>query len=467
MPERSIKEPEKKIPVSHEADVAVAGGGVSGVFAAIASARRGARTVLIDRFGEPGGNMGPGKIIGGSFCGRGGLEDVTWRGGQVTYPTVLGGFAGIPKEFIERHAALGGGSVPPYRNSHYLRDSGVASYVAFQMLAEAGAELILSAYAADPVIEDGRVVGLFYEGKSGREAVSAKVVIDATGEADLARRAGLPVLMPKKEYHDIDGHAPIGMGIWATAGGVDNDAVADYVREHGNVPFKTKKVEGLAEISMSVSWTTLDDRDRLNQDGLFGIRINLIRPHEKVDPGSSAHISRMERETRMYAFEVLQGLKKTVPGFENAFLLSISPFLGVRGGQCITGEYILTHHDCKAGRRFDDVTYMYGEVRALRHIKEKTGQYTWTDMPYRVMVARGIDGLMAVGRSASGIPDTLLRGRMAVMHMGEVGGTAAALATESGKSPRDIDTKELQRRLLEAGYYLGDRERLKELGLVP
>ena len=384
----------------------------------------------------------------------------------MTHPFVLGGFAGIPREFIERHAANGGGSVPPFRNCHYPRDSAVASYVAFQMLEEAGVDLVLSAYAADPLIEDGRISGLFYEGKSGREAILTKVAIDATGEADLARRAGLPVIEPKKSYHDLDGHAPVGMGIWATAGGVNNAAVRQYVREHGKLEMEVKKVDDLgATMSMGVSWTTKDDRDRLNLDGLFGIRINLLRPHDRIDPSNSLHISRMEREVRMYAFETLQNLKDRVPGFENAFLLSISPFLGVRGGQCIVGEYTLTFEDCREAKRFDDVTYLYGERRALEYTKEKTGEYRWTDVPYRIMVAKGVDGLMAVGRSASCVPDTLLRCRMAVMHMGQVGGMAAALSVEAGKSPACIDVNELQRRLLDSGFYLGDRRRLQTLGL--
>jgi hypothetical protein len=82
------------------------------------------------------------------------------------------------------------------------------------------------------------------------------------------------------------------------------------------------------------------------------------------------------------------------------------------------------------------------------------------------MLARGVDGLMAVGRSASGIPDTLLRNRMAVKHMGQAGGTAAAIAARSGLSPGEIDVRELQRALLDAGFYLGDRKRLAELGLT-
>ena len=99
-------------------------------------------------------------------------------------------------------------------------------------------------------------------------------------------------------------------------------------------------------------------------------------------------------------------------------------------------------------------------------IHERTGEWKWTDVPYRVMIPKELDGLMAVGRSASCKPDTLLRNRMAVMHMGQAGGTAAALAAKNGVSPGELNVRELQESLLEAGFYLGDRSRLRALKLA-
>ena len=125
----------------------------------------------------------------------------------------------------------------------------------------------------------------------------------------------------------------------------------------------------------------------------------------------------------------------------------------------------MTMEDCRAGRRFDDVTYLFGEFRALRYTCEQ-GECKWADVPYRVMLPKKIDGLIAVGRSASSIPDTLLRNRMAVKHMGQAGGTAAALSARNGVSPKELDVKELQRVLVDSGFYLGDLDRLQELGLV-
>jgi hypothetical protein len=120
--------------------------------------------------------------------------------------------------------------------------------------------------------------------------------------------------------------------------------------------------------------------------------------------------------------------------------------------------------DCRAGRKFGDVVYVYGEFRALRWSAEQ-GDVRWVDVPYRVMVPRAVDGLLAVHRSASGKPDTLLRNRMAVKVMGQAGGTAAAICARRGITPRELDARELQLSLLDQGFYLGDRHRLRELGL--
>jgi hypothetical protein len=184
-----------------------------------------------------------------------------------------------------------------------------------------------------------------------------------------------------------------------------------------------------------------------------------------LDAGDGLHISALEVKLRARIFETFYFWKQYVPGFEAACLLCIAPFLGCRGGPCIKGDYTLTMDDCRAGKRFEDVIYIYGEFRALRYTCER-GACKWVDVPYRVMLPQKVDGLLAVGRCASGIPDTLLRNRMAVKVMGQAGGTAAALAAKRGIPPRQLEVKELQDLLLDAGFYLGDRHRLKELGLV-
>ena len=177
-----VKVPEKDVSVAYDVDVAVAGGGVSGVFAALAAARNGARTVIIDRFGCLGGNMGPGMIHGGALTRTKEHEDVGFNS------TVYRGLTGMPEEFFQEFAAHGGGCIVPYSarepyqprgfyaGCHYLRDSNTASHVAMKMLEEAGVEFILSAYASDPIMEGDKMSGILVENKSGTQAVKAKVV---------------------------------------------------------------------------------------------------------------------------------------------------------------------------------------------------------------------------------------------------------------------------------------------------
>ena len=444
-----VTEPAKRVPVIYDVDVVVAGGGISGVFAALAAAREGARTVLIDKFGTVGGNIGPGMN-----SPEVALMDWSkvWKKGA-PQEHVRGHLTGLPKEYAQRFFAL-----KPGKAKRFLADSNIGSYLALKMLMEAGVELMLSTYVTDPIIEGGKVRGVFVENKSGRQAVKAKVVIDATGEADVARRAGASVLYPKESYHELDNHAPTGMGIWALVAGIDPNK---YDPGKSRECHETKDIGGLAEVRC---WDGVLHGYVDTDKTLAGLLAQLVRPHAKVDAGNGQHISMLEAGVRMYIFEAVQRFREKVPGCENAHLLFIAPFLGSRGGPCIDGAYTLTMDDCRAGKQFDDVIYIYGQVNALRY-NCKQGQCKLTDVPYRVMIPEKLDGLMAVGRSASCIPDTLLRVREAVMYMGQAGGTAAAMAAKNRINPRDIDIKKLQNKLLAAGFHLGDEDRLKKLNL--
>ena len=492
-----VIEPQKEIPVLYDVDVAVAGAGPAGIFAAIAAARNGASTVLIDRFGSVGGNIGPGMIVGGHLISGSAHEKVGHE--CSVYPKLFG----IGREFVDRYIAAGGGCIPPKQWYHsqmdHMGSSTLASDVALQMLQESGVKLLLSCYASDPILEGNRVRGLYVEGKSGRQAVCAYVVIDATGEADVARRTAAPILYPKTEYHERDGHSPTGMGLTFFFGGVDWDKYDAYfpqaeaseediqwVREvfgedhyywKNRDTFKflfpfmrtaTEKGEFKPHEYITLGGRKIDlGTGGLNKTSVPGLGSGRTVPErfEELDAGNTEHISAMEAAMRSRIVHIFSFWKKYVPGWENASLLFIAPFLGSRGGPCIEGEYTLTRDDLDAGKRFDDVLYLFSEFRALKYQCER-GEPMWTDFTYRAMLPKKIDGLMAVGRSAAGIPDTLLRNRMTVKVMGEACGTAAALAVRKGVSPKNIDVKELQKLLLDAGFYLGDQQRLAELGLT-
>ncbi len=448
-PSKYVLEPAKRVPVAYDVDVVVVGGGIGGVFAALAAAREGADTVLIERFGTVGGNLGPAmNSPEDSYT----LEE----GGHVLYKgapmdPVKGDKAGLVREFADRYFAI-----KPDKTKRFMADSNIGVHVAFNMLKEAGVKMMLSAYAADPIMENNKVRGVFVENKSGRQAVRAKVVIDATGEADIARRAGASILWPSNTW-ELDHHSPTGMGIWAMVGGIDRKKLD--VKKSQEISL-TQDIGGIAEINSGglMTWPAGPD------ENLACIKAQLVRPHPKVDAANAEHISLLEVGVRQCIFEYVQRCRKEVPGCENAYLLFIAPFLGARGGPCIEGEYTLTANDCRAGKLFDDVIYVYGEGNALRYAGEHGG-FVWADVPYRVMIPKKLDGLIAVGRSASGYPDTLLRIREGVMVMAQAGGTAAAMAAKENINPRNVNIKQLQKKLLQAGFYLGDEKRLAELGL--
>jgi len=452
-----VMEPARRIPVVYDADVVVAGGGVSGVYAAVAAARHGARTVLVERYSSVTGTTGPGLNAGGGNQGVGPRREP--KDAHV-YPEI----AGLPKEFtlrFDRHRK------EQNTGTHRLADAHGINYLSTKMLAEAGVTVLVSTWATDPIMDGNTVKGLFIENKSGRGAVTAKVVIDATGEADVARRAGAPILHPKDEYQKLDAHAPNGIGLFAYVAGIDFDKYFAALKSQGK-DFEGKyapyPVGDLATIAVSKSSENDTLFSRVRGD-LASLKIQVVRPHGKIDAGNGLHIAALETAFRVYTYEVVQDVRKRVPGCENIYLVTMGE-MGARGGPKIEGEYTLTMDDAKVGKRFDDVIYLYGEARALRYSCEEKKQCAFVDVPYRVMVPKKIDGVLAVGRSASGIPDTLLRNRTAVQHMGEAGGIAAALAVKAGVTPRRLDVKALQAKLLAAGYYLGDKQRLQTLALT-
>jgi hypothetical protein len=157
----------------------------------------------------------------------------------------------------------------------------------------------------------------------------------------------------------------------------------------------------------------------------------------------------------------VQFFKKHVPGFENAYLYLVSPYLGGRGGPCIEGEYTLTIEDLKEGRRFNDVLYIYF-LDTWAHKVSPEG----CDVPYRMFLPKKIDGLLVTGRGASYIRrghDPQIRARVNLLAWGHIAGLAAALAIKNKVTPRNINVKELQKKMLKEGYYLGDEKRLEEL----
>ncbi len=482
------------VPVEYDVDVVVAGAGISGMFATLGAAQHGAKVVLVDRFGEPGGNLGPGMIGGGTTWGGEGEGDIKWEMKHVL-------MCKLPKtvsDFLDRLEKT---------LDNMPRNYGTLSHgiprVIIGMLEEAGVELILSAYAADPVMEGRRTCGLYVETKSGRIAIRSKVVIDATGDADIARRAGVPFrrgstatecdspnvqeafrdpryktwndgqicfFLADVDLETYDRFRKTECSLteeqrqWADTYLKDPPALYSLNWDDAMVPI----VKEVWESGEFRAVPTLRHNVQARLDNWFepvGSRIVVgrARIQGEYDTGDFRDISMAESAVRCMAFDGVRFLRKHVPGFENAYMLSSSAFLGARGGPFIEGEYILKPSEILAGLRVPDNLFLSGS----EEYKEATKK--GFDMPYRMLLPGNVDGLLVTGRGASfhrrgHDPTTRSRGNM--MGLGLAAGIAAALSAKASLTPRELDIKTLQHTLLSEGCYLGDDSRLAELGLM-
>ena len=486
-----VEEPAKKVPMLYDVDVAVVGSGMASIIAAIAAGRYGATTLLIDRFGQLGGNIGPGMWCGGSLHlalinqsdsddeelinrkGMGGIAEEFHRRVIFSRPNAEEMTDEIRRALEEKHLNVGkyragaGGGLPGY-----FVDSNVCSHVALEMMDEAGVALLLSAYGADPIMEGSTVNGLFVETKSGRLAVKAKIVIDGTGQAEVAMRAGAPV---KKVM------AP-NLGLWYAMGGVDWDryegfaeahqeasekdlewsrkhlAVAEteadpFPNQHHMLPYLRKAWEaGEFEFRRKLGKGSIHISLRYIGQGMAGGRTGTAG---EFDFSEAKVVTQMEREHREHCYKFARFLRKYIPGFKDSYLMICSPFLGARGGRHIDAVYPISRDDVMAERQFTDVIYIYNDGRSQKNC----------DVPYRALIPKKVDGLIATGRSAMPYGPNF-RARCNMLLNGQAAGVAAALCVKDRVPPRDLDVKKLQKVLVhELDCPLAEEERLRELGL--
>jgi len=487
---RVVAEQEKKIPVAREVDVVVAGAGVSGLFAALGAAKEGASVLLVDRFGNPGGNMGgPGLIMFGGLVGA-----------RVEKPQEnewIRFVSSLKADFTERAKRYLGEEPREYPVIAH-----VISQVAFEMMREFGVELMLSAYAADPVMDGNKARGLFVETKSGRVAVAAKVIIDATGDASIAERAGAPVVhyepvvdmdcpsigekyaRPEYTYWN-DG------AIMYIATGADMDRYDEWrwrVKESEWGPGDAEWFHAHFEEQWSHGQKALipklreyeergapilqrDIRPRFHTNFLVdrwvqiapGVITGVCNVMGEFDTGDWKDISLAEEHARTHAFDAMRFMKDNIPGFERVEIIGTAAFLGARGGPRIEGDYVLTVKEGFQGLRHPETMYVSGEQ--IRRGAQPPGH----DVPYGMIVPRKVDGILVAARGASWIrrghdPNFRCRGQM--MNFGHAVGLAAAMAVADGVQPRDLDVKKLQKALLAEGFDLGHTERLVERGLA-
>ncbi|MEI7729162.1 MAG: FAD-dependent oxidoreductase [Verrucomicrobiota bacterium] len=449
------EEPARQLPI-RKFDVVVAGGGTAGVVTAIAAARQGAKTMLIERKGYPGGTVVEGGTALHSYFNL-------WK----AFPGVARKqvVQGIPQEIVDRLAKVGGTSGHAEMVSGYNYDSVCTAIdtelyklVTFEMLVEAGVSVAVNTLLAGAITEGSRLKGVIAESRAGREAIMAKSFVDCTGYGDLAAFAGAKYTEPN-DYPVVNS-----MGV----GGVNVARFHDYLESQGAVTQLARGWRGGKEgqivrvqsnskglpkefheearkIMLAMVTTTVHD------DYFMFIKMGFKMP---VSPTNRDAVSQAELELRKRQAKAIELFRKYVPGCEKAFIARTSPSLNIRRARVIACDYDLTRADVLEGKHFDDDIMAYGFHDNAPRLQIKNGG-TY-GIPYKALRVAGLENLLAAGMLITSNHDAHMSTRNTVccMGQGQAAGTAAALCAAKSCGTRDLAYPILRDALLKAGVHL-------------
>ena len=441
-----VLEPGRQTPVLAEYDVVVLGGGPAGIVAAAAAGRSGRSTLLIERYGFLGGAATAAGVT--NFCGL----HANVHG---EHKRVVPGFAG---EFIDRIDRLGGLN-PPHLSlagkiTAQAYDTSAYKVAADEFLAASGVRILFHAFGVGMVKRSERAIdAVLIESKSGRHAVRGRIFIDCSGDGDLSAWAGAPfeigdgagnMLYPSTHFR-INGVDPVKAGrAWEVIPKLMEEAAKrgrQFPRKGALVRPQKNPLEWRANVTQIK-----------NADGTAVSGIDV----EQLSDG--------EIQGRRQSWDVFEFIKEFTPGFENSYIVDIAPQIGIRETRRIVGAYLVTEGDILGCASFADSIGVNGwpveahvpgsVVLKFPPIPESRG---FNQLPYRMIVPKGVDNLFVAGRCASmthgGQSSARVSGSCFVM--GQAAGTAAGLAMKAGVTPAEVDVPALQRQLVADGAYLG------------
>lgn len=418
-------------------DVIVCGGGPAGFGAAVSAARGGASTLLIDQ----------GNCLGGTATSRLVIE----------FAKTAGRNGGIFKELIDRMEKLGGISREvAFPSVYVIFDPELLKYVMQEICEEAGVHILFHTFIESAIMENNMVSGINIVNKSGRQVLKAKVVIDATGDGDVAVSAGASF----KKGDDVKNKLQ-GLTLRIRIGGVN--MIKDLDWKKVNEKFEDERKNGVMKFPHYVTkWLDAGAK------GLHGERTFNLDMVTGVDATDAFQLSQAEIDARKRAWEFINFARKNIPGWEDSYIIDTGSHIGVRETRRITGEYILTEQDVRSGQKFDDGISRASFSMDLHdpdevapswekldeHIKSKScPPGDWYEIPYRCLIPKGVKGLLVAGRclSADRKGGGSVRIMNTCMNTGEAAGLAAAIAVSNGVSPEKIDGKILRKKLIEKG----------------
>jgi hypothetical protein len=417
-------------------DVVVVGGGPAGVSAAVAAARTGASVTLVERYAALGGLASGGMVLV--------LDDMV-NGTEVSV-------TGIVAEYVERLEKLGLAVYPPEADRYssvetwnrwgrfgvfdfhqHITPKPICYAVAFDpdgwkrvsndLVREAGVHLRLHSWFSRPVLDGTRLAGVVCETKQGPQAVLGDVVVDTTGDIDVASRAGADYVQ--------DSYLTT---LVFRLGGVDTDAAERFEQEN---PREARAINRTIKRMLGGAWELWWLKTPL--PGVVWCNCPHMTGYDGADPES---LTEAEFDARARIGAVVDHIREHLPGFERCYIVDVAEQMGVRQTRLLQGEYVVTKDDINDRRHFPD------------SVARGRDYYT----PYRALLPRRVDQLLVAGRHYSATPDAqkISREIPPCMAMGQAAGIAAGLAVDAGVTVREVDAAAIQRTMRAQGADPGD-----------
>jgi hypothetical protein len=433
----SISTDQLDVPVVRRSDVVVVGGGPAGVSAAVAAARSGVDVTLVERYSALGGLASGGMVLV--------LDDMV-NGDEITVQ-------GIVDEYVERMAAKNLAVYPPVEerrtspelwnkwgrwgtfNFHsHSNPKPICYAVAFDpdawkatsidLIREAGVHLRMHSWFSRPIVDNGVVKGVVVETKAGPQAIMGDVVIDTTGDIDVASRAGAPYA-----------HDKYLVTLVFRLGGVDTDAAEKFEQEN---PREARAINRRIKRLLGGAWELWWLKTPI--PGVVWCNTPHMTGFDGADPES---LTQAEFAARDRIEAALEAIRADLPGFQDAYVLDVAQQMGVRQTRLLQGEYVVTKDDVVNRRHFAD------------SVARGRDYYT----PYRALLPQGVDQLLVAGRHYSATPEAQRMSREIppCMAQGQATGIAAALAVQKNLLVREVPVDEIQVRMRDQGADPGDK----------